>query len=197
MPDPQMSRWMSRARLAMSRSTNPALQAERPLLILRKPEERWSMCQPASYLALEHILNDADTWPVGLRWPVLPSGVGTMQIEQTFDAGEDARRDSLCESPVSQLSVMEGKADEAARLLSALGQTKRLMALCRLMDTEMSVGALAESVGLGNSALSQHLARLRDLGIVATRRDGQTIYYRLASEDAKRLISVLYDIYCK
>lgn len=120
-----------------------------------------------------------------------------MQTEQSFHAGDETSRDTLCESPVSPLVVLEGKADEAARLLSALGQTKRLMALCRLMDTEMSVGALAESVGLGNSALSQHLARLRDLGIVATRRDGQTIYYRLASEDAKRLISVLYDIYCK
>jgi DNA-binding transcriptional ArsR family regulator len=106
-------------------------------------------------------------------------------------------RDTFCDGPVSQLAILEGKADAAARLLSALGQTKRLMALCRLMESEMSVGALAEAVGLGNSALSQHLARLRDLGIVATRRDGQTIYYRLASDDARRLISLLYDIYCK
>ncbi len=98
--------------------------------------------------------------------------------------------------PLSPLSVMEGRAEEAARLLSALGQTKRLLALCRLKDQEMSVGALAEAVGLGQSALSQHLARLRDLGIVATRRDAQTIYYRLASDDAKRLISLLYEIYC-
>jgi DNA-binding transcriptional ArsR family regulator len=97
-------------------------------------------------------------------------------------------RDTFCDGPVSQLAILEGKADAAARLLSALGQTKRLMALCRLMESEMSVGALAEAVGLGNSALSQHLARLRD---------GQTIYYRLASDDARRLISLLYDIYCK
>ncbi len=99
-------------------------------------------------------------------------------------------------APLSPLSVMEGRAEEAARLLAALGQTKRLMALCRLKDQEMSVGALADAVGLGQSALSQHLARLRDLGIVATRRDAQTIYYRLASDDAKRLISLLYEIYC-
>ncbi len=102
-----------------------------------------------------------------------------------------------CAPGTSELEIMEGKAEQAARLLAALGQSKRLMALCRLMDTEMSVGALAEAVGLGQSALSQHLARLRDLGIVATRRDGQTIYYRLASPDARRLISVLYDIYCR
>lgn len=104
---------------------------------------------------------------------------------------------TLCNTPTSPIDVLEGKAEQAARLLAALGQTKRLMALCRLVDNEMSVGALAEAVGLGHSALSQHLARLRDLGIVATRRDGQTIYYRLASDDARRLITVLYDIYCR
>ncbi|EYD76682.1 Transcriptional regulator, ArsR family [Rubellimicrobium mesophilum DSM 19309] len=109
----------------------------------------------------------------------------------------DPAMPTLCRDHASEIEVLEGKADQAARLLAALGQTKRLMALCRLMDNEMSVGALAEAVGLGQSALSQHLARLRDLGLVATRRDGQTIYYRLASEEARRLISVLYDIYCR
>lgn len=103
----------------------------------------------------------------------------------------------FCAPAAADIAIMEGKAEQAARLMAALGQPKRLMALCRLVDTEMSVGALAESVGLGQSALSQHLARLRDLGIVATRRDGQTIYYRLASEDARRLIALLYDIYCR
>lgn len=103
---------------------------------------------------------------------------------------------SLCETLGSPVDVMESRAEEAARLLSALGQTKRLMVLCRLVDNEMSVGALAEAVGLGQSALSQHLARLRDLGIVATRREAQTIYYRLASENARRLIGLLYDLYC-
>ncbi|MBS1183251.1 MAG: bigR 1 [Proteobacteria bacterium] len=103
---------------------------------------------------------------------------------------------SLCDSFGNPVDIMESRAEEAARLLSALGQTKRLMVLCRLVDREMSVGALAESVGLGQSALSQHLARLRDLGIVATRREAQTIYYRLASDNARRLIGVLYEIYC-
>ncbi|KPL50939.1 transcriptional regulator [Prosthecomicrobium hirschii] len=100
-------------------------------------------------------------------------------------------------SQPSDLDILEGKADQAARLLAALGHTKRLLALCRLMEAEMSVGALAEAVGLGQSALSQHLARLRDLGIVATRRESQTIYYRLASDEVRRLIAVLYDIYCR
>ncbi len=103
---------------------------------------------------------------------------------------------SLCDSFGNPVDLMETRAEEAARLLSALGQTKRLMVLCRLVDNEMSVGALAEAVGLGQSALSQHLARLRDLGIVATRREAQTIYYRLASDNARRLIGLLYDLYC-
>jgi DNA-binding transcriptional ArsR family regulator len=95
------------------------------------------------------------------------------------------------------MAAMESRAEEAARLLSALGQSKRLMALCYMMEQERSVGSLAEAVGLGQSALSQHLARLRDLGLVATRRDGQTIYYRLASDNARRLIELLYELYCK
>jgi ArsR family transcriptional regulator, virulence genes transcriptional regulator len=103
---------------------------------------------------------------------------------------------SICEPSNNAVDAMESRADEAARLLSALGQTKRLMVLCRLIDREMSVGALAEAVGLGQSALSQHLARLRDLGIVATRREAQTIYYRLASDNARRLITLLYELYC-
>lgn len=103
---------------------------------------------------------------------------------------------TLCDALLNPVDAMETRAEEAARLLSALGQTKRLMVLCRLVDREMSVGALAEAVGLGQSALSQHLARLRDLGIVATRREAQTIYYRLASENARQLIGLLYDLYC-
>ena len=112
-------------------------------------------------------------------------------------AAPEPAEGSFCSAPADQILVLESKAEEAARLLAALGQTKRLMALCRLLDREMSVGALAEAIGLGQSALSQHLARLRDLGIVATRRDGQTIYYRLASDNARRLIEVLYQIYCR
>lgn len=113
------------------------------------------------------------------------------------NAAPDAAMPAPCRPPASEIELLEGRADQAARLLAALGHTKRLMALCRMMDSEMSVGALAEAVGLTQSALSQHLARLRDLGVVATRREGQTIYYRLASEEAKRLISLLYDIYCR
>lgn len=110
--------------------------------------------------------------------------------------GNDLNDAALSDGEKEKLARMEARATEAARLLAALGQSKRLLALCHMMEEERSVGWLAEAVGLGQSALSQHLARLRDLGLVATRRDGQTIYYRLASNDARRLIGMLYEIYC-
>lgn len=94
------------------------------------------------------------------------------------------------------LAALAPKADKVAELLSALAHSKRLMAMCRMMDDEVSVGALAEAVGLGQSALSQHLSKLRALGLVSTRREGQTIYYRLASPEARELISTLYRLYC-
>ncbi|WP_372426600.1 ArsR/SmtB family transcription factor [Salinarimonas chemoclinalis] len=94
------------------------------------------------------------------------------------------------------LSALAPKAEEVAELLSALAHSKRLMAMCRMMDEEVSVGVLAEAVGLGQSALSQHLSKLRALGLVTTRRDGQTIYYRLASPEARELIGTLYRLYC-
>lgn len=97
----------------------------------------------------------------------------------------------------SDLQALEPKADKVAQLLTALGHSKRLMAMCRMMDDEVSVGTLAESVGLGQSALSQHLSKLRALGLVTTRREGQTIYYRLASEEARELIGTLYRLFCK
>lgn len=96
----------------------------------------------------------------------------------------------------NEFQALEAKADKAAELLTALGHSKRLMAMCRMIDEEVSVGALAEAVGLGQSALSQHLSKLRALGLVTTRREGQTIYYRLASPEARELITTLYRLYC-
>ena len=91
---------------------------------------------------------------------------------------------------------LNAKAAEAARLLTALANKHRLAILCELIESERSVGALVEAVGLTQSALSQHLAKLRASGIVATRRDAQTIYYRLASAAAGRIMKPLADIYC-
>lgn len=88
------------------------------------------------------------------------------------------------------------KADQAAKLLKSLGNTHRLMILCRLHEGEASVGELEEAVPLGQSALSQHLARLRREGIVSTRREAQTIHYSLAKGPAVSLIRQLYVLYC-
>jgi DNA-binding transcriptional ArsR family regulator len=89
------------------------------------------------------------------------------------------------------------KAADASRLLGALANERRLAILCRLVEGERSVGDLAEAVGLTQSALSQHLARLRAAGIVATRRHAQTVYYRLASSAAANVMKTLADIYCR
>jgi ArsR family transcriptional regulator len=88
------------------------------------------------------------------------------------------------------------KAGEAAKLLTALANERRLAILCELIEGERSVGDLVDAVGLTQSALSQHLAKLRSAGIVATRRDAQTIFYRLASAAAGSVLATLATIYC-
>lgn len=88
------------------------------------------------------------------------------------------------------------KAGEAADLLKALAHEARLMVLCQLTEGEHSAGALQDGSGLSQSALSQHLARLREEGLVDTRREAQTIYYRLADEKAARVLATLAEIYC-
>ncbi|MCW5620829.1 MAG: helix-turn-helix transcriptional regulator [Burkholderiales bacterium] len=98
----------------------------------------------------------------------------------------------LARAPIEQL---EPRALEAARLLKLLANEQRLTVLCRLSGGEMSVTELGEYVPLSQSALSQHLAKLRADGIVSTRRDAQTIYYRLADPVAERLIDVLCELY--
>ena len=94
-------------------------------------------------------------------------------------------------------AVMRRNADAAARLLKTLANDQRLRVLCFLFDEELSVGEINERVELSQSALSQHLAKLRAAGIVATRRDAQTIYYRLASAAAGSIMKTLADIYCR
>lgn len=89
------------------------------------------------------------------------------------------------------------KAGEAAQLLKLLANENRLLILCQLAAArEMPVGDIADAVGLSQSALSQHLAKMREDGLLATRRDGQTIYYRIADPNAGKLLSVLKAIYC-
>ena len=95
------------------------------------------------------------------------------------------------------MAELERKAGEDAALLKLLANENRLLILCRLaMAGEMSVTALVDAGELSQSALSQHLGKMRDDGLLATRRDAQTIYYRIADKNAARLLALLKDIYC-
>lgn len=91
---------------------------------------------------------------------------------------------------------MTRRAEEAAALMRALSHEARLVVLCELGAGERSAGELVEASGLSQSAMSQHLARLREDGLVATRRDAQTIYYRLSDSKIERVISLLFELYC-
>jgi len=93
-------------------------------------------------------------------------------------------------------AAMRRHAGDAARLLKALANEKRLLLLCRLVEGECSVGQLNAHVDLSQSALSQHLAVLREDGLVTTRREAQTIYYALAEGPARDIMETLHDIYC-
>jgi DNA-binding transcriptional ArsR family regulator len=91
---------------------------------------------------------------------------------------------------------MRPKAEAAAAMLSALANSRRLLVLCSLLERERSVGELAEIAGLSDAAVSQHLGKMRALDLVRSRRDGQTIYYSLASDDARAVLDTLYRCYC-
>lgn len=91
---------------------------------------------------------------------------------------------------------LKASSAEAEELLKALANSHRLMILCELLNGERSVTALEDVVPLSQSALSQHLAKLREGGFVATRREAQTIYYSLADARAARLIEVLHELFC-
>jgi ArsR family transcriptional regulator, virulence genes transcriptional regulator len=94
-------------------------------------------------------------------------------------------------------SKLNGNADAAAALLSLLANGKRLAIIEQLLDNEMSVGAIAEKVSLSQSALSQHLAKLRSLNLVETRRDRQMIYYSCKSQAARRVIETLEELFAE
>ena len=99
------------------------------------------------------------------------------------------------DSDLSQLFLEQ--AGQAVGLLKALANESRLLIMCYLIEAEeMSVGQLAEKVALSQSALSQHLGKLRDEGLVATRRQSQTIYYRVSDPKAAQLLALLHDLFC-
>lgn len=92
---------------------------------------------------------------------------------------------------------MEANACKAEEVLKQLANAKRLLILCSLLGGEKCVGELAETVSLSPSALSQHLAKMRDAGLVAFEKRGQMVFYRISSMEAHALLSTLYLIYCK
>lgn len=96
-----------------------------------------------------------------------------------------------------QLKRLEKRADEVSRLLSLMANPKRLLILCFLADGEASVGAIQSALDIGQSSLSQHLTKLREGGVVATRRQSQTIYYSLADAQTISVMRSLCEIFNK
>ena len=103
----------------------------------------------------------------------------------------------ICEyTNFMEIAALTDKAGQATRLLKSLANDRRLLILCHLSENEKSVGELERLVDLSQSALSQHLARLRRDNLVQTRREAQTIYYSIASPEADAVLQTLYNLYC-
>lgn len=97
----------------------------------------------------------------------------------------------------ARIEEMHEHAGEAARLLKALGNEQRLLILCHLLERPLSVGELNQRVDLSQSALSQHLALLREAGMVDTRRESQSIYYSLPRGPVTQVMGLLQELYCR
>jgi DNA-binding transcriptional ArsR family regulator len=95
-----------------------------------------------------------------------------------------------------EVNLMRNAAGQASELLKSLSSPHRLMILCQLLEGERSVGDLAAFLGLRGSTVSQHLALLRREGLVAARREAQTIFYGIASHPAQRILETLFELYC-
>ena len=108
---------------------------------------------------------------------------------------EDELRSDVEYSPT--LEILMRNARKASDFLKALSHENRLLLLCLLAERERSVGELENILSLRQPTVSQQLARLRYDGLVATRRDGKTIYYSIADESVRQIITVIYKIYCE
>jgi DNA-binding transcriptional ArsR family regulator len=97
----------------------------------------------------------------------------------------------------ADLATMAGRAQRAAAFLRSLASEHRLLILCALVEGERSVGALATMLGIAQPNVSQHLFKLKSEGLVAARRDGQTIHYRLASKHVRPIIAQLHAMFCR
>jgi DNA-binding transcriptional ArsR family regulator len=111
--------------------------------------------------------------------------------------GESSQLAELNAEASSDLAAqMDVKAAEASALLARMANPQRLRILCLMVDSEVSVNSIAETTGLAQPAVSQHLRKLRDAGVVETRRDAQTIYYSLSDPATTQVLQTLYGIYC-
>lgn len=119
--------------------------------------------------------------------------LGTRQVTLMLASKIKQQKQKVASVPASQMQM---HAKEASGLMKALGNESRLMILCLLTEGERSVSDLNELIPLSQSALSQQLGRLRQQGLVKTRRESQTIFYSLANGPADRVIHLLHDIYC-
>ena len=98
----------------------------------------------------------------------------------------------------ADLAAFEKNAEEVAGILRALANERRLMILCQLVeDGEATVGSLVEAVGISQSAMSQHLGKMRNEGIVTFRRESQTIWYRIADPRIQQLFATMYHLFCR
>lgn len=96
-----------------------------------------------------------------------------------------------------QRSEFALEAAKAAGVMRSLSNEARLLVLCHLGESsELSAGELTRRIGLSQSALSQHLARLREDGLVATRKQAQTVFYRVADPKVHRVLALLHELYC-
>ena len=139
------------------------------------------------------MLNNEE-WYIVQHEPVPVVGVKTMRTVATAKMAPPAQMGTADAFALKKLAKQAG---EAAQLLKLLGNEKRLLILCFLaVRGEMTVGELVGVVKLSQSALSQHLARLREDGLLVFRRTSQTLHYRVADKRALRLLQVLKEIYC-
>ena len=95
------------------------------------------------------------------------------------------------------LSQITEKSAQAAGLLKLLSNQHRLLILCHLVETELCVSELESRLDISQSSLSQHLARLREQGIVDFRKESTTVYYRLADPKAAKVLETLHELFCK
>lgn len=118
-----------------------------------------------------------------------------MQCSTTSAADRSGDNAMADDAPIDprRMAVAAGQACE---LMKTLGHKDRLMVLCHLSSGEKSVGELAALLDIPQSPLSQHLARMRKESLVKTRRDAQTIYYSIASEEAARIVGLMHELYC-